>query len=688
MKENTNKRTHIHIDAINVDSLTLVGKNIPKEKQIVSKRLPFFYFWIKDHFFQRSPENFKNTTWSFSDDPTPIAQNKNLRKKLTENEMDVIGLGVYLWNIDVMLENAKWYRKNYPNAIIVAGGPSAEATKEFLQKNTAIDIVILGPGVEIFRRVIDSQMEGKPVTNLEGVSYLKDGNVIKNKPLNRRHDPLLINFVENFRDEVADLIKLYQKDYKEIIFQSYFLHGCPYSCSFCEQGTSLWTKVNRRPLEHLYKEIDFLVQFKNIELEYLDQNFGIVKEYLDLMKYFIKKNTNHNVRLAQLTMAKNNIDVVFELLEMIHSSGSIQSMPHLAYLALQDTNPEVLKLNGRPMSNEFEKIEKFKEVTKYQKYKLNHVDIIIGMPGQSYESLSVTFYDLFHHNLYSHNPPNLYRVQSNTTLTAEDNKIYYKKQKAWHRQTHVNGMKIIEFDGIDYSQSPNYVEYLVESATINSTEIVSAYYMWTLVTYVSGLTRWIDTPLNYLKNYHGKTDKDLIKSFSKFFNPQNRHLLPDCVVQDLHYFNRWFTGKDKFLMRRDNDNLGYLGMTYMSRYRFHFNYVEMSDLMHRIFIDVIGHDDDLLHDIMKWQNFLTLYPGKQDTSKVTYNYDDIANKKFDVYYLSKFKLEFDTLARDQMIEKFRNLEQVNPIPEITFEEADPTLQQPLDIKHYDDATTP
>ena len=680
------KQTHVHIDSINVDSLALVHQNIPKEKQKVGKRLPFFYFWIKDHFYQRSPENFKHTTWSFSDDPKPIARNKDLKQKLTENKPDVIGLGIYSWNIDVMLKNAKWYRKNNPNAIIVAGGPSAEATKEFLQKNPVIDLVILGPGVEIFRRVIDSQIEGNPVTRLDGVSYLKNNNVIKNKSLPRQHDPLLINFVENFRDEIKDVIESYQKNYNSVIFQTYFLHGCPYSCSFCEQGTALWTKINRRPLEHLYKEIDFLNEFKNVQYEFLDQNFGIVREYIDLMKYFIKKNVDHNIKLGYFTMAKNNIDTVFELLELIHSSGTPQFMPRHVYIALQDTNPEVLKLNGRPMSNEFEKIEKFKEVTKYEKYNLNQVDIILGLPGQSYESLAVTLYDLFHHNLLSQVPPNLYRVQPNTTLTAEDNKIYYKKQKVWHRGINSeDGMKYIEFDRVDYSLGESWVEYLVESDTINSTEIISAYYMWILVTHVSGLTRWIDTPFNYLKNYHGKTDKDLIKTITKFFNPLNRHLLPDCVKQDLNYLCRWFTGKDKFLMRRDNNNLGYLVQPTMAKYRFHFNNVEMSDLFHRIFIDMIGNDDALLHDIMKWQRFLTFSPEKKNTSMISYNYDDIAEKKFDVYYLSKYKLDFDTLDHDQIIEKFKNLEHIHFIPEITWENVDPKLQKPLDLKHYDDS---
>lgn len=685
MPSTTVPKTHIHVDAINVDSMTLMHKDIPKEKQKMAKRLPFFYFWIKDHFYQRSPENFKRTTWSFSDDPKSIKDNENLSKKLKGKKLDVIGLGIYIWNIDRVLENAKWYRKNNPNAIIVAGGPSAEATEQFLRKNPEIDMVILGPGVEIFRRVIDARIEGKPWTGIEGVSYLFDDKLVKNKSLPRRHDPLLINFVENFRDELTELIETYQKDYKHILFQTYFLHGCPYSCSFCEQGTSLWTKINRRPVDHLYKEIDFLVKFKNMQYEFLDANFGIIKEYIDVVKYFIKKNAEQNVTLLDVTMAKNNIDTVFEILELIHNSATPESMPRSAYLALQDTNPEVLKLNGRPMSNEFEKIGKFKEFTKFQRYNHNKVDIILGLPGQSYESLSVTLYQLFHHDLLGQSPPNLYRVQPNTTLTAEDNKIYYKKEKVWNRKAlSESGLKYIEFDGVDYSVSENYLEYLIESETFNPEELMTVYYMYNLLSHVSGFIRWIDTPLNFIKNYHGKTDKDLVKTLVKFFHTHNRHMLPECIKKDLEYMLRWFSGKDKFFMRRDNDDLGYLVLPTLVKYRFHFNQPEMLDLFHRIFIDIIGQDDPLLDDIMRWQSFLTFSPGKTDNTMVSYNYDDVAEKKFDVYHLSEFKLKFDTLDNGEIIEKFKNQEHIHFIPEILWDEVDPKIQQSLDLSHYND----
>ena len=64
---------------------------------------------------------------------------------------------------------------------------------------------------------------------------------------------------------------------------------------------------------------------------------------------------------------------------------------------------------------------------------------------------------------------------------------------------------------------------------------------------------------------------------------------------------------------------------------------------------------------------------------VSYNYDDIAKKTSDVYHLSEFNLNFDTLDRDRIIEKLKKLKHIHLIPEIKWKEIDTSMQKPLDI---------
>jgi len=666
---------HIRIDSINVDSLQLTHKNTPKDKQDTGKRLPFFYFWLKDHYYNKSPKNFKRTTWSFGDDPKPIRENKSIQNVLKNNVPDIVGLGLYMWNKEILLDNAKWYKEQNPNCLIVAGGPSAEATTEFLKKNDVIDYVILGPGIEIFRRVMDAHMSGEEVKDLQGVSYLKEGLVQKNKSYQREHEPLNIDYITNFKNEVTDLINTYHKDYKQVILGTYFMFGCPYSCSFCEQGTALWKKVNRRPIEQIYREIDFLLEFENVQYEFLDQNFGITKEYLDIVKYLIAVNKDNKISLRNVTMAKNNVDVVFDIIELFNNSPNV-SLPY-KYLALQDTNSDVLIANGRPPSKEWQKIEKFKEIIKNddKNFATREVEIMLGLIGQSYESLSVTLHDLFSQGLMSTITPNLYTVLPNTQLTSEHNKHYFKQTKVWQRNHRTSGIYYIDFD--NEQQQPFHIDFLTRTSTIDPASLISFYYLYVLMSHLSVTTHWIQTPLEYLKNYHWQTDKDFIKTIAKYFSPANHHLLPDCIREDLKMLIRWFSGEDKFLMRRDNDNLGYLVHETIAKYRFQFNYEEVAGLIHDIFIEMIGKDTKGLRDIMDWQKYCTWYIGKNNLETTSYNFDDVANKKDDAFYLSNFSLKFETLDRQEVISKFRNLQQAIFIPEWSWKDVEPRLQKPL-----------
>ena len=65
---------NIFINTIYHDDITRRG---------AEKRFPLIYFWLKDYYFQRSPDNFtKIKDWSFSDDSTPIKDNPTLQQQL------------------------------------------------------------------------------------------------------------------------------------------------------------------------------------------------------------------------------------------------------------------------------------------------------------------------------------------------------------------------------------------------------------------------------------------------------------------------------------------------------------------------------------------------------------------------------------------------------------------------------
>lgn len=639
------------------------------------KRFPMIYFWLKDYYFQQSNENFSKTSWSFCDELTPISENFVLQQKFKENPPNIVGLSLYMWNEEVLLKNAQWIKENYPEAVIVAAGPSAEASVDFLQEHSYIDFVIVGPGAEVFKRILDAKIDNTDCCKVDGIAYLHNNKLTINKPVARHLDPLILNYITNFPDEVAALIEQYLARYKKLIVSTILIQGCPYSCSFCEQGTALWTKINKRPLKNVFAEIDFVTKYKNIILEFVDANFGIVPEYEKILDYIIEKNDKNQIAIKRPTMAKNNFDVTFDLIDKMVKNKLLAN--HNYYIALQDTNVDVLNLNGRPPSKEFEKIEKFKAVTKNQTYKVNQVDIIIGMPGQSFDTLSNTLFDLLDNDLLGNSLPMIYSIFPNTTLTSTDNKIYYKANTVYFRK---KDNAYIE----SFADTKNNLKlkYIVETDSINSAELVAAYYMFVMLGHTYGFLGWLRTPLSYLKNYHNVDAKQFVDLYTSAFAPKNWHLLPEEIQQDLNSLLRWFTGEDKYLQRKDNTNSYYLTTMKISVYRFHASYTIVSKFFESIFKKLIGKNDLHLDTLMTWQKAKTLkFDGSNNCKLVSYNYDDIAAADQQVFYKSEFEFIFEIDDASQLYSRMLELKDLNFIPNIIHRPDSPDTLHINDIKN-------
>ena len=176
----------------------------------VEKRFPLIYFWLKDYYYQRSPDNFEKTNWSFSDSATPLREDVELQKRLQDNPPDIVGMSLYFWNEEVLLDNARWIKEKFPKCLIIGAGPSADTREPWMKEHkNYIDIAIPGPGAEAFRRVVDAKLKNQNVLDVAQVAYFNGTEVRSNAPVPRHADPLVLDYVNNFRDEVVELLDEY-----------------------------------------------------------------------------------------------------------------------------------------------------------------------------------------------------------------------------------------------------------------------------------------------------------------------------------------------------------------------------------------------------------------------------------------------------------------------------------------------
>ena len=87
----------------------------------------------------------------------------------------IVGFSCFLWNMNISLQTAKEVRKRFPDALIVAGGPSIpkdpELTEGFFKQHPEIDIICIGEGEEAFASICQHYSRREAFSDIPGIIY-------------------------------------------------------------------------------------------------------------------------------------------------------------------------------------------------------------------------------------------------------------------------------------------------------------------------------------------------------------------------------------------------------------------------------------------------------------------------------------------------------------------------------------
>jgi len=288
---------------------------------------------------------------------------------------EVLGLACYIWNIEMTLQLTTLIKKVLPNTIIILGGPEVSYdAQEIMKKQPEIDYIVQGEGEETFFQLLSTIQEKSSGAISNAISRV--GNEIIAKAGT--------GVVENldtipfpYHDE--DIIEL--KD-KIIYYES--SRGCPFSCQYCL--SSVTKGVRFLSLERVFSDLSFFIKHNVRQVKFVDRTFNARKaHYLPLLKFIAEQDcqTNFHFEIAADILD----DEVLALLQYM-PRGRVQFE-----IGVQSTNMSTLEQIQR--SNNWPIIVKnVKQILSYRNIHV-HLDLIVGLPEESYERFGQSFNDVY-----------------------------------------------------------------------------------------------------------------------------------------------------------------------------------------------------------------------------------------------------------------------------------------------------
>ena len=249
----------------------------------------------------------------------------------------------FSWNIKLSHEFAKRIKEFSPNTITVFGGPNfpdkAEEQQEFLKQYPAIDFYLEYEGEKCFvelynelkKRNFDKEKFIKTKPLVHNIRYLDGDEIIRGAlgdkflHLEALPSPYLTGMLDKFFDDT--LIPMMQST-----------RGCPFTCTFCWEGGSYFTKTPRYTQDRIVAELNYIAErVKTKDLQITDANFGMFPKDIDTAKSIkdIQNKFNGYPETVLTATAKTGKERTLEIVKILGTS-----LPATA--AVQSTDAEVL----------------------------------------------------------------------------------------------------------------------------------------------------------------------------------------------------------------------------------------------------------------------------------------------------------------------------------------------------------
>ena len=294
---------------------------------------------------------------------------------------NVAFFSTYVWNFRISLEIARNLKAHSPETVTVFGGPHVpDRVESFLRGNPFVDLACHGEGEQSALAILENS-PSECWDQVPGISYLReDGSLVQNPKAPRLSD--LPQYPSPYLSGAfAPLMEANPEETWIALWETN--RGCPFSCTFCDWGSAVQSKVHSFELDRLYREVEW---FAEHEIDYIfccDANFGILPRDLDIATYVAatKKRYGYPGALS-VQNTKNATERAYQTQKILADAGlnkgvdiALQTMDHHTLESIKRGNISLTTYQELQQRFTRDGIE-------------TYTDMILSLPGETYDSFA------------------------------------------------------------------------------------------------------------------------------------------------------------------------------------------------------------------------------------------------------------------------------------------------------------
>ena len=299
--------------------------------------------------------------------------NEHLPEILAEiyrEQPDIVGFSCYIWNIRGVLSLAANLKQVLPDCLVVLGGPEVSFDSvDLITAHPYVDGIVRGEGEKAFLDLLRALRSGRSGL-VKGVTWKEKKGVIQAEEG---------TIMENL-DDIPFPYATEEGNLQGRIVYYETSRGCPFNCSYCISSTT--RGVRWFSMERVKTDLTRLLAQKPKEIKFVDRTFNAhPRRMREIMRFL----------LEQEETTPCHFEIVGDRLDR-ETMKFLETVPPGRFkfeIGVQSCNPDVLRRVNRSM--DWNALEHNVKEIREQDSIFIHLDLIAGLPGETYSSFAESF---------------------------------------------------------------------------------------------------------------------------------------------------------------------------------------------------------------------------------------------------------------------------------------------------------